>query len=151
MRAVGLDLGTKRIGVALSDSAGSLATPYEVIQRSGDRRRDHRRIAELVEEAEAEIVVVGMPLHLDGRMSESARSAVAEAEELRATVGVPVVAYDERLTTVSAARSIREMNLTPDARRRAIDQLAAAVMLQAWLDHRRNTAAPTSSPEPDLS
>lgn len=119
--------------------------------RSGDRRRDHRRIAELVAEAEAEIVVVGMPLHLDGRMSPAAKSATAEAEELRATVGVPVVAYDERLTTVSAARSIREMNLTPDARRRVIDQLAAAVMLQAWLDHRRNTIAPTSSPEPDLS
>lgn len=147
MRAVGLDLGTKRIGVALSDSAGTVATPYEVVERCGDRARDHRRIAELVTEAEAEIVVVGLPLHLDGRMSPSARSAVEEAEELRATVGVPVVAYDERLTTVSAARSIRDMNLNPRARRRAIDQLAAAVMLQAWLDHRRST----SSPDPDLS
>lgn len=146
VRAVGLDLGTSRIGVSLSDSAGTVATPYEVVQRSGDRARDHRRIAELVAEAEAEIVVVGLPLHLDGRVSQSARSALAEAEELRATVGVPVVAYDERLTTVSAARSIREMNLNPQARRRAIDQLAAAVMLQAWLDHRRNTS--TTEPDP---
>ena len=62
MRALGLDLGSKRIGVALSDSAGVMALPYEVLQRTGDRERDHRRIAALVAETEAEIVVVGLPL-----------------------------------------------------------------------------------------
>lgn len=137
MRAIGLDLGSKRIGVALSTSDGMLATPYEVVQRSGDRPRDHRRIAELAHEAEAEVIVVGMPYHLDGRLSPNARAAEAEAAELHDITGLPVETYDERLTTVTAARSLREMNLKPEARRRAIDQVAAAVMLQAWLDHRR--------------
>ena len=149
MRAIGLDLGSKRIGVALSTSDGTLATPYEVVQRSGDRQRDHRRIKELAEEAEAEIIVVGLPLHLDGRLSESAKRAIAESEELRVTTGLPVETYDERLTTVTAQRSLQELNLSPAARKRAIDQVAAAVMLQAWLDRRRTLAAPESEPEGD--
>lgn len=140
MRAIGLDLGSKRIGVALSNSDGTVATPFEVVQRVGDRAREHRRIAELAAEAEAEVVVVGMPYHLDGRMSPNARAALAEAEELRATIGLPVETYDERLTTVTAQRSLQDMQLSPAARRRAVDRIAAAVMLQAWLDHRRSTA-----------
>lgn len=149
MRAIGLDLGSKRIGVALSTSDGTLATPYDVVQRSGDRQRDHRRIRELAEEAEAEIIVVGLALHLDGRLSESARKALAEAEELRATTGLPVETYDERLTTVTAQRSLQELNLSPAARRRAIDQVAATVMLQAWLDRRRNLASETPPDDGD--
>jgi len=137
VRAIGLDLGSKRIGVALSTSDGVLATPYEVVQRSGDRAREHRQIAALATEAEAEIIVVGLPYHLDGRMSPNAHAALEEAAQLHDLTGLPVETYDERLTTVTAARSLREMNLNPAARRRAIDQVAAAVMLQAWLDHRR--------------
>lgn len=132
IRALGLDLGTKRIGVAMT--AGALAMPMEVVQRTGDRQRDHRRIAELVAEAEAEVLVVGLPLHLDGRVSESARSALAEAEELGATVGVPVETYDERLTTVTADRWLIEQNLSAGERRKVVDKVAAAIMLQAWLD-----------------
>ena len=138
MRAIGLDLGTRRIGVALSDSAGTLATPYDVVHRTKDRAADHRRIAELAREAEAEVIVVGLPLHLDGRLSPNARSALAEARELGVTVGLPVETYDERLTTVSAERSLREMDIRGPARRKVVDQLAATVMLQAWLDHRRD-------------
>src|SRR5690606_22762805 len=126
--------GSKRIGVALSTSDGTLATPYEVVQRSGDRQRDHRKIKDLAEEAEAELIVVGLPLHLDGRVSESAKKALAEAEELRVTTGLPVETYDERLTTVTAQRSLQDLNLSPAQRKRAIDQVAAAIMLQAWLD-----------------
>lgn len=137
-RAIGLDLGSKRIGVALSTSDGTVATPYEVVQRTGDRAREHRRIAELAAEAEAEVIVVGVPYHLDGRLSPNAHAALAEAEELRATIGLPVETYDERLTTVTAQRSLNDMRLSPAARKRAIDQVAAAVMLQAWLDHRRS-------------
>ena len=91
--------------------------------------------------------MVGLPLHLDGRLSESANKALAECDELRATTGLPVETYDERLTTVTAARSLQELNLSPAARKRAIDQVAAAVMLQAWLDHRRAAAdAPEQDP-----
>ncbi len=142
MRAIGLDLGSKRIGVALSDSRGALALPYEVVQRSGDRRRDHRRIAELVAEAEAEVVVVGMPYSLDGSVGPTARRYLAESEELRATLTVPVETYDERLTTVTAERSLREMQMSAGARRRVVDKVAAAVMLQSWLDHRAGAEEP---------
>ena len=136
-RVVGIDLGTKRIGVAISDSDGALALPYDVVARSGDRPRDHRAIAALVAEAEAALVVVGLPLSMDGSVGRAAEAALAEAEELRSVVGVPVETFDERLTTVSADRSLMQMKMKADARRRVVDKVAAAVMLQAWLDSRR--------------
>jgi putative holliday junction resolvase len=140
MRAIGIDLGTKRVGVAVS--SGSLATPYEVVQRSGDRRRDHARIAELVAEAEAEVVVVGLPLSLDGSQGRAATAALAEVAQLRDALTVPVTTYDERLTTVTADRQLMDQSLGAAARRRVVDKVAAAVMLQAWLD----AGAPTEGP-----
>ena len=140
MRALGIDLGSKRIGVALSDSDGTLATPYEMVPRSGDRARDHRRIAALAEEAGARCLVVGLPLSLDGSIGPAARAALAVADELAAATGLPVETWDERLTTVSADRGLMAMNLNAPARRKVVDQVAAAIMLQAWLDHRRPTA-----------
>jgi putative Holliday junction resolvase len=137
MRALGIDLGSKRVGVAVSDGNGMVATPIEVIHRTGDRQAEHRKVAALVAEFEAEVVVVGMPYSLVGSVGPAAEAASAEVEELRATIGVPVETYDERLTTVTADRSLMEMKLTAAARRRMVDQVAAAVMLQAWLDHRR--------------
>jgi putative Holliday junction resolvase len=145
MRALGIDLGTKRVGVAVSDSNGAVATPIEVVQRTGDRPAEHRRLARLIEEWEADILVVGMPYSLDGSVGPAAAAAAAEVEELRVTIPVPIETYDERLTTVTADRSLMEMKLTATARRRMVDQVAAAVMLQAWLDHRR--LAPPHSPE----
>jgi putative Holliday junction resolvase len=141
VRALGIDLGTKRVGVALSDSAGTMATPYEVVPRSGDRQRDHRRIRDLAEEAGAEVLVVGLPLSLDGSVGKAAQSALDEAVELAAATGLPVETWDERLTTVTADRDLMALNMKADARRKVIDKVAAAVMLQAWLDHRRLTAA----------
>ncbi len=142
MRALGLDLGSKRIGVALSDSDGTLALPYEVVHRTGDRERDHRRIAELVAETEAEVVVVGLPYSLDGSSGPMAKRYRAEARRLRATLAVPVETYDERLTTVTAERALRETDLSGRARRKVVDQVAAAVMLQSWLDHRARGEEP---------
>lgn len=140
MRVLGLDLGTKRIGVALSDSAGTMATPYDTVHRSGDRRRDHSRIAELAVEAEAEAVIVGLPLSLDGSDGPAAKKARREAGEIGRATGLPVELWDERLTTVTADRELMAMDLKADARRRMVDMVAASVMLQAWLDHRRLTA-----------
>lgn len=136
MRALGLDLGTKRIGVAVSDRSGTIATPLTVIQRSGRRSLDHQRIAALVTEEEAEVLVIGMPLSLSGAAGPMARSAATEARELSTVVGVPVETYDERLTTVSADRVLMESGLRADQRRKVVDKVAAAVMLQAWLDSR---------------
>lgn len=133
-RALGLDIGTRRIGVALSDSVGTLATPYEVVTRSGERERDHRRIAELADEAGAEVVVVGLPLSLDGSVGPAARSVLDEVDELRERVPARVVVWDERLSTVEAERSLRAGGLGGRARRRVVDQVAATVVLQAWLD-----------------
>lgn len=134
MRVVGIDLGTRRVGVAVSDPDRILASPYEVIQRSGDAARDRRRVAEVVAEVEADLVVVGLPLSMNGSVGKAAASALAEAEALGEVVGVPVVTFDERLTTVSADRSMMERKMKADARRRVVDKVAAAVMLQAWLD-----------------
>jgi putative Holliday junction resolvase len=133
-RALGLDIGTRRIGVALSDSGGALATPYEVVERSGDRARDHGRIAALVEEAGAEVVVVGLPLSLDGSTGPAAQAIGEEIDQLRGVVDAEVVAWDERLSTVEAERSLRAAAVPRGKRRRVVDQVAATVILQSWLD-----------------
>lgn len=136
MRALGIDLGSKRIGVALSDSAGTLATPYEVVARSGSREQDHQRIKALADEAGAECLVIGLPLSLDGAVGAAAQAAMSEADELAAATGLPVELWDERLTTVAADRDLLALDLKAPARRRVVDKVAASIMLQAWLDHR---------------
>lgn len=134
MRALGLDLGQKRVGVAISDSAGTLAMPIEVVARRGDRQREHQAIADLVEEWEAEIVVVGLPYNMDGSVGPMARKYGSEAKALGDTLSVPVVLYDERLTTVSAERALMDQNMNTQERRQVVDKVAASVMLQSWLD-----------------
>ena len=136
MRAVGIDLGEKRIGVAISDSGGSLATPYEVVARTGSRDEDHRRIKAIVEEVEAEIVVVGLPLSLDGTEGKAAQGARQEAEAIGQTVSVPIELHDERLTTVEAERILKEQGLDAAERRNVVDKVAAAILLQAWMEGR---------------
>ena len=131
---LGLDLGARRIGVALSDPTGLVASPYDVIERSGDQAADHAAIARIVAETGAERVVVGLPLSLSGASGLAAEAASAEAEALGKVVAVPVETSDERLTTVTAERSMIEGNVRRRDRKRAIDKVAAAVMLQSWLD-----------------
>jgi putative Holliday junction resolvase len=143
MRAVALDLGTRRIGVAVSDSGGTMATPYSTIQRSGDVGADRARVADLVAETEAALVVVGLPLSMDGSEGPAARAALDEAEALRHLLDVPVECHDERLTSVTANRSLTEAGVTGRRRQKArkagaVDQAAATVLLQSWLDSRRN-------------
>jgi putative Holliday junction resolvase len=140
VRALGIDLGTKRIGVALSDSAGSVATPYEVVERTKDRAGDHRRIAALARETEAEVLVVGLPLSLDGQVGPAATAARREADELARVTGLPVETWDERLSTVTAHHDLQAQGLDERARRKVVEMVAASVFLQAWLDHRRTAA-----------
>ena len=139
VRALGIDLGTRRVGLALSDSGGLLATPLEVLQRSGTEAGDHAAIAAVVAELEVEVVVVGLPLSLDGSTGVSARAAQAEADRLARALGVPVVTHDERLTTVSAEQHLRSGQVKGRRRRQVVDMVAAAVLLQSWLDANRNT------------
>jgi putative Holliday junction resolvase len=134
VRALGIDLGDRRIGIAVS--SGSVASPVETVQRSGDRDRDHRRILEIAAEWEADTLVVGLPLSLDGSEGPAAVAVLEEVAELRVRTSIAVETYDERLTTVTADRQLQELGVHGRDRRRMIDQLAASVFLQAWLDGR---------------
>ena len=142
VRALGIDLGTKRIGVALANSEGTLATPYEVVARSGDRARDHRAHrgaggggGRRVRSSSA------CRSRSTARSGAAAAAALAEADELAEATGLPVELWDERLTTVTADRDLMALDMKAGARRRVVDKVAASVMLQAWLDHRRLGAA----------
>lgn len=141
MRAVGLDLGERRIGVAVSDRAGAMAVGHGVVERTGDADRDWQAVVRLVDELEAECVVVGLPLSLDGGHGPAALKAESDAAALRALLDVPVVLADERLTTVTANRTLQAAGVRSPARRRVVDQVAATVLLQSWLDGRRERAA----------
>ena len=135
---IGIDLGSKRIGVAASDASGTLASPVTVIRRSGNECKDHQAIAEIVAEYEAVAVVVGLPISLSGELGPAARAAADEANRLASVVGVPVHTHDERLTTKTADAALMQNKMKAQARRRIIDQVAAAVMLQSWLDASKN-------------
>jgi putative Holliday junction resolvase len=132
---LGLDLGTRRIGAAVSDRTGTLASPLKVLERSGDPARDRGEIVRLVREEDVERVVVGMPTSLSGEPGPAAQAAMAETVALSAELEVPVVAWDERFTTVIAGRS---MQGTAKKKKSTIDAAAAAVMLQSWLDANRS-------------
>ncbi len=135
-RAVGVDLGSVRIGVAVAPADAAVAVPYEVLQRSGERARDHEALAGMVADVGAEVVVVGLPTSLDGTEGPAAAAVRAEAEEIAAALEVPVVLHDERYTTVSAERMLAQHGVRGPARRKVIDKVAAAVILQSWLDAR---------------
>lgn len=142
-RVLGVDLGTRRIGLALSDPLGVMASPLAVIERRGDPAADHRAILEAAREAEAERIVVGLPVSLSGRLGPAAKAAQAEIAALAglAAAGpraVLVEPYDERLTTVTAERALVAGGVRRKDRRGVVDKVAAAVMLQAWLDGRRD-------------
>ena len=122
--------------MAVSDPDRVLASPERVIQRSGDDERDRRAIAEVAEEWEVGLIVVGLPLSLDGSEGPAATAALAEAARIADVTGRPVETYDERFTTVSADRSLAEANVRGRDRRKVIDMVAATVLLQAWLDRR---------------
>jgi len=134
-RILGVDLGSRRIGLALSDASGTLASPLDVLARSGDRGDDHAAILAVAREHEVGTIVVGMPKSLSGKDGPAAREARAEIEQLQELAGdLPVEQYDERFTTVIAQRSLVEAGVRRDARRKKVDKVAAAVMLQSYLE-----------------
>ncbi len=139
-RAVGIDLGSRRIGIAVTDSAGTMALPRTTVVRSGDVERDRRRLVDLVLEEEAVVVVVGLPLSLDGSRGRAATEAAEEADALGALLAphhVGVELFDERLTTVSAHQALAAGGTGGRRRRQVVDRAAATVMLSAWLDSAR--------------
>jgi putative Holliday junction resolvase len=130
-RILGIDLGQARIGVAVSDELGMLAHPLETIPAGSSASR---RIAELVREKKAARVVVGLPRHMNGSVGESAADALAFAKELRALLPCDVVTWDERWSTTAASRVLRDSGRTTRNSRQIIDQVAAQMILQGYLD-----------------
>lgn len=134
-RILGVDLGTRRIGLAVSDPSGVIATPLRVLERSGDVDTDRAAILAAAREQDAERIVVGLPTELSGRAGPAAQAARAEVEALRAAApAVPVVLVDERLTTVIAQRALVQAGVRRKDRRGKVDKVAAAVILQSYLD-----------------
>ena len=141
MRVLGLDVGDRRIGVALSDETGLLASPLSTLQRVGPRR-DLKAIAALVREHGAGEVVVGLPYNLDGTIGPQAEKVRAFAEGLKPLVRMPVRFWDERLTSVEAERILSERNVPWQRRKGLVDQVAAVLILQEYLDHQKHPALP---------
>jgi putative Holliday junction resolvase len=136
-RVLGVDVGTVRVGVALSDATGTLASPLETLRRAKNHS-DLDRLAALVVEHEVTEVVVGEPVHLSGASGASAEDAGNYAQELADRIpDVPVILIDERLSTVTAASHLREGGIDSRKQRAVIDQAAAVVILQQFLDSRR--------------
>ena len=137
MRILGLDVGDKRIGVAVSDPGRSLARSLQVIER-GPKGQDLEAIGQLVRDLDVTRIVVGYPRSLDGTIGEQAKRVERYARELERGLGVPVVLWDERLSTVAAERLMRDTGRN-DAR--GIDAVAAAVILQNYLDYLMNMSS----------
>ncbi len=140
---MGVDLGSRRIGIAVSDSAGTMASPRTTVVRSGDPQRDRQALADLAVEEEVAVVVVGHPRGMDGSRGAAARAAEDEAEALAGLLadrGIAVELFDERLTTVTAQRSLAAGGTRGRSQRAVVDRAAATVLLDAWLDARRGGA-----------
>jgi len=139
MRVLGIDYGRRRLGLALSDEDGVLASPLPALHRdrSGSLDRDIARLKRLIEEHNAAESVVGHPLNMDGSRGEMAREAEAFAEALRSATNRSVHLFDERLTSAEAERAMLEGNLSRRRRKELRDSLAATLILQGYLDRSR--------------
>lgn len=133
---LGLDAGSVRVGLAASDPTGTLASPVAVLDR-GTGERLWERIRDEVRLRAASCIVVGLPLRLDGTEGDAAAAARRLADEARRQTGLPVELWDERLSTVEAERSLIAQGVRRRRRRERVDAVAAAVVLQAWLDAHR--------------
>ncbi|ANE47214.1 Holliday junction resolvase [Paenibacillus swuensis] len=135
MRILGLDYGDKTIGVALSDELGWTAQGLEVIRRKNEHQDfDLGRLQELVAEYGVEEIVVGLPKNMNGTIGPRAEKCMEFAEEIRQILQVPVRLWDERLTTVSAQRTLLEADVSRKKRKLVVDKIAAAFILQNYLD-----------------
>jgi putative Holliday junction resolvase len=135
VRTLGLDLGRARIGLALADDVLRTARALDVLERRGDAA-DLAALAEVVREWEVDRIVLGLPLNMDGTEGASARYSRGFADRLRASLGLPVELFDERLSTFEADVRLRDRGLSSKDRRAQVDAEAAAVILQGWLDRR---------------
>jgi putative Holliday junction resolvase len=136
MRAFGLDVGTRTVGVALSDALGITAQALTTLRRTG-LRADLAALRKLAETHEVTRAVIGLPLNMDGTEGASAARSRAFGQALAKALEVQVEYWDERLSTVAAHRALRESDLSAERRGALVDQVAAALILQGWLDAQR--------------
>ena len=132
-RILALDLGERRIGLAVSDPLGLTAQGLKTFERR-NRRHDLEALKELAEQYQVGLVLVGHPLHMNGRAGAQAEKAEAFAEALRRHLGLEVRMWDERLTTAQAERVLRSSGMGLEKRKRAVDRLAAVLLLESYLD-----------------
>lgn len=138
-RLLGLDVGTKTVGLALSDVSRFIATPYDTIRRT-KFTEDAKAIAEIVDEQGVGALVIGLPINLDGTEGPRAQSTRAFARNLAAHVAKPIVFWDERLSTAAVQRQLIEADVTRKRRAELVDRMAAAYILQGALDRLRRLA-----------
>jgi len=136
MRVLGLDIGDRRIGVAISDETGAVAQGRGVFLRRGEHQ-DLSYFADLCRRERVGVIVVGLPLNMDGSEGKQAAKVRAFAAALAERTGLPVEFLDERLTTVEADRVLSQAGLSERRKRKLRDELAAVLILQAWLDRAR--------------
>lgn len=132
-RILALDVGKKRIGLAISDALGITAQGLPTFARTRIRE-DLRRLTELMRDREVTLLLIGKPLHMSGQNSRQGEYTVEFGERLRQKSGLPVVYWDERLTTVEAERVLRAAGATLERRKKAVDRLAAVLLLESYLD-----------------
>lgn len=133
MRVLALDLGKKRIGLAVSDELGLTAQGLETLQRT-NVREDLARLVQLIAEKNVSLILMGNPLHMSGKEGRQAQYTHEFAERLHKASGVPLEYWDERLTTVQAERVLRESGISIAKRALAVDRLAAVILLESYLD-----------------
>lgn len=138
MRTMGLDVGTRTVGVAISDALGLTAQPIETVRRKS-LRVDLEALGQLAREHEVHRVIVGLPLNMDGTEGPRALASRKFAETLGQALGLPVELWDERLTTAEAQRVLLAADVSRARRKEVVDTLAASIILQGWLDSRSAT------------
>ena len=140
MRIMGLDYGSKTIGVAISDPLGLTAQGIEIIRREDENklRKSLRRIEELIREYQVEEIVLGFPKNMNNTIGERAQKSLELKEMLERRCGLPVIMWDERLTTVEANRTLMESGVRRENRSKYVDMIAAVFILQGYLDAKAN-------------
>jgi len=137
VRALGLDLGTKTIGLAVTDELGITAQGLTTLERRGPRK-DLDALKQHAEELNADRFVIGLPLNMDGTEGPRAQATRQFGEALAAATGLTIIYWDERLTTVAAHRTLLEADLSRKKRKEVVDQVAAVLILQGWMDAQKS-------------
>jgi putative holliday junction resolvase len=148
-RILGLDVGARRIGMAVTDPLGITAQGLETLQRR-NKRTDFEQLRRVIREYKVKEIVVGLPLRMSGAEGTQSEKMRAFAEELHKKFGLPVHLWDERLTSAEANRFLRETELSIEKRGKAVDRMAAVLILQGWMEGNRLPASGSRLPEEDV-